>query len=586
MLLLAVVLAAVMFVCPLAIDFPLLDPDEGLHASIAQEMIERDQWITPTFLGQPFLDKPIFYFWAQIVSLRLFGHCEAAVRLPGLMFGLLGAITTGLLGWRLFGPSGTGPFFGGRSCLASGRKAENMDLSPSPAQMGLIAGILYATMILPTALAQAASHDVALIPWINLALLALWESQRAAASSATGVASYRIGVASDSVFPRNNSRELTAPRLTAAGWTVAAGVFLGLAVLAKGLVGVAVVGVAYGSYLLIARQLNIAACIRGAAVLLIAALTASAWYLAVEMQNPGYLRHFFVQRHLLGFATGTQPHGGQPWWYYLPILLGGGLPWIGYLPVVVQNVRKSQPSILLWCWLIGWTLLLTLAGSKLATYLWPVFPAVALLAAVAWAGWLSGTLSDAARRSFARTFVWSSWSGPIVLPAAVLAVQWVYALQLPWPAWVATGVAAAMAPLPLIPWYLGRRQAAFTAATLSMAVQFLAVMAVVLPPVAATFSARDLADHFNRLGRLPPRLLVAEERIGSFVFYLDPGLRAGLNEGQLRRVMPDEPLDLRPGDVIALPERKLSEARGYLDLNGVPYEMIGHHRLYHWRETR
>jgi hypothetical protein len=142
-----------------------------------------------------------------------------------------------------------------------------------------------------------------------------------------------------------------------------------------------------------------------------------------------------------------------------------------------------------------------------------------------------------------------------------------------------------MAPLPLIPWYLGRRQAAFTAAALSMAVQFLAVMAVVLPPVAATLSARDLADHFNRLGRLPPRLLVAEERIGSFVFYLDPKLRAGLNEGQLRRVMPDEPLDLRPGDAIALPERKLSEARGYLDLNGVPYEMIGHHRLYHWRET-
>ena len=34
---------------------------------------------------------------------------------------------------------------------------------------------------------------------------------------------------------------------------------------------------------------------------------------------------------MLGFATGTQPHSDQPWWYYLPILLGGGLPWIGYV---------------------------------------------------------------------------------------------------------------------------------------------------------------------------------------------------------------------------------------------------------------
>ena len=153
--LLAVVLAAVMFVFPLAIAFPLLDPDEGLHASIAQDMVERGDWITPRFLGRPFLDKPIFYFWVQAASLWLFGPSEAAVRLPGLMFGLLGAISTGLLGWRMFNRA-----------------------------TGLIAGILYATTILPTALAQAASHDVALIPWINLTLLLLWESEPAAAPSA------------------------------------------------------------------------------------------------------------------------------------------------------------------------------------------------------------------------------------------------------------------------------------------------------------------------------------------------------------------------------------------------------------------
>ena len=81
--LLAIVIAAVMFVFPLFVPFPLLDPDEGLHASIAQEMVERGDWITPRFLGQPFFDKPILYFWIQAVSLRLFGSNEAAVRLPG-----------------------------------------------------------------------------------------------------------------------------------------------------------------------------------------------------------------------------------------------------------------------------------------------------------------------------------------------------------------------------------------------------------------------------------------------------------------------------------------------------------------------
>ncbi len=245
LVLLAGVLAAVMFVFPLTVEFPLLDPDEGLHTSIALDMVERGDWTAPTFLGQPFLDKPIFYFWAQALSLRLFGPSEAAARLPGLIFGLLGAATTGLLGWRMFGRA-----------------------------TGLIAGILYATTILPTALAQAASHDVALIPWINLTVLLLWESER------------------------------TASRRAAIAGVAGAGVFLGLSILTKGLVGVAVVGLAYGSYLAIARRLSGAILLRGTGVLVVALLVAMPWYVLVETRSPGYLRYFFFDRHLLGPGHG------------------------------------------------------------------------------------------------------------------------------------------------------------------------------------------------------------------------------------------------------------------------------------------
>ena len=190
----AVVLAAIMFVFPLTIPFALLDPDEGLHASIAQEMVERGNWTIPQFLGRPFLDKPVFFFWVQAASLRLFGPHEMAVRLPGLLFGLLGAITTGLLGGRMFG-----------------------------SLTGLVAGILYATTILPTAMAQAASHDVALIPWVTLVILLALGSRTCLRS--TGGARCLCG----------------------------AGVFLGLTVLTKGLLGAGVVAVAYGSYLLVTR---------------------------------------------------------------------------------------------------------------------------------------------------------------------------------------------------------------------------------------------------------------------------------------------------------------------------------------------
>ena len=108
MLALAAVLAAVIFVYPLSLGIPLLDPDEGLHASIAQEMVERGDWVVPSLLGKPFLDKPIFYFWAEALSLRTFGMNEAAVRLgpaPNNMSMSQGPTAFALRSLRLFAPS-------------------------------------------------------------------------------------------------------------------------------------------------------------------------------------------------------------------------------------------------------------------------------------------------------------------------------------------------------------------------------------------------------------------------------------------------------------------------------------------------
>lgn len=83
----AIALTVVLYLWPLTIDAPLVDPDEGLHAAIAQEMNARGDYVMPRFLGEPFLDKPILYFWALAGSIRLFGATELAVRLPGLIFG-------------------------------------------------------------------------------------------------------------------------------------------------------------------------------------------------------------------------------------------------------------------------------------------------------------------------------------------------------------------------------------------------------------------------------------------------------------------------------------------------------------------
>src|SRR5215831_14328087 len=119
------IVALVLMIAPLVARAPLFDPDEGLHAAIAQEMARTGDYVTPTFLGKPFLDKPILFFWAEALSLRAFGNRELAIRLPPLLFGVLGMLGVAALGRALFDES-----------------------------TGLLGGIVYGTMLLPLGVSQ------------------------------------------------------------------------------------------------------------------------------------------------------------------------------------------------------------------------------------------------------------------------------------------------------------------------------------------------------------------------------------------------------------------------------------------------
>ena len=144
---LVVCLATVLYVGPLFLDAPLTDPDEGLHAVIAQEMHERGDFVVPRVLGRAFLDKPILFFWTQLASISAFGMNTAAARLPGMLFALIGIVTTGWVA-RVFFDGAT----------------------------GWVAATCYASMVLPLLLAQAPVHDMALVPFTNLALGFLWRA--------------------------------------------------------------------------------------------------------------------------------------------------------------------------------------------------------------------------------------------------------------------------------------------------------------------------------------------------------------------------------------------------------------------------
>jgi 4-amino-4-deoxy-L-arabinose transferase-like glycosyltransferase len=478
--------AVAYFLAPLVASAPLFDPDEGLHAAIAQEMVLRGDYVTPTFLGQPFLDKPILFFWAEAASLRLFGDNETAVRIPPLLFALLGMLAVALLGRSLF-DAGTG--FAG--------------------------GIVYATMLLPLGVSQVAVHDIGLVPFMCAAAYCLHQVSLASRPGRTVLLS------------------------------IGAGVCLGLSILTKGLVGVAFAGIFTACLALYRPGATVRLGVALTIAVVVAAIVAAPWYFAMEAAHTGYLHYYFVERHVQGYLTATQRHAGRPWWYYLPIVAGGALPWTGYLLAALRGLLPDSPASpkpwpdaglpsvalsvapgrrrVLWGWFAIGLVFLSLGESKLVTYTLPLFPILALIVGdYVSSGDFRVDVMDRVRIA---AFTIHVVTLAVLPPLGLLALQWRFGAAHPY-LWIAVALFS------LLTLDAGRRamrsasEYGFIAGIARASVYTLIGMMAVLPRAASWMTSRDLAETLNSGGALPPRVSVLDERIGSLVFYLDPALRA------------------------------------------------------------
>lgn len=302
---------------------PLTDPDEGLHALVGRNMLERGDLLVPYEDHAAWLDKPALFFTTVAASYRLLGATELAARLPGALFSLGTVVLTLLIGRRLYG---------GRA--------------------GLIGALVLTTSGLPLALARAVAPDTALTFFTTAALGAF-----AAAFAA---------------------------RPVRRGWFLLGGAATAMAFLCKGAPGLAVPAVGLGAGLVLVGALRR---VREAPLALAAAGVAAVgltWALLVERRSPGFLWYFFVERTVLGFFTPTQRHGGEPLLFYVPVVALGLFPWVIFLPRALHEaggaaLRRRWPDAVLLGTAAGVVALFTLASSKLPTYVLPAFPALALL---------------------------------------------------------------------------------------------------------------------------------------------------------------------------------------------------------------
>ena len=296
--------------------YRLFDPDEGRNAEVAREMTHSNDYVVPHLNGLPYLDKPIVYFAAAAAAMELLGPTEAAARLPAYL-ATLG--TVALLVW-----------------FARRRWSE-------PA--GWIAGLAYATLVLPLAYARTAIFDSTLTLCTTAAILAFWDD-----------------------------RPVLAWGAMAAGALTKGPVALAIPLLAL---------VAHG--LITATPLRRLFPWRGLALFGAIALP---WFIAVSFAHPDFPGYVFLRETLERVAT-RRFHRTAPFWYYLPIMPLAAFPWI--VPALARlkhwretwNARQeggTREPLLLGCWVIVPLVFLSLNQSKLPQYLLPLMPAVALAA--------------------------------------------------------------------------------------------------------------------------------------------------------------------------------------------------------------
>ena len=124
------------------------------------------------------------------------------------------------------------------------------------------------------------------------------------------------------------------------------------------------------------------------------------WYIAVQRENPTFVKQFFVEHNLERFATNLYQHH-QPWWYYLAVLIVGLMPWT--VVAVRAVVAAMNDSLAEWKvrvnpkrylghlragdafpeFLVLWALFpivfFTFSHSKLPGYILPSIPPITVL---------------------------------------------------------------------------------------------------------------------------------------------------------------------------------------------------------------
>ena len=447
----------------------LFEPDEGRNAEIAREVLLLNDWTTPHYNFTPRLEKPMAYYALTALGYKLLGVSEWTARLPSALSGFAAIVAI---------------FFFVRPLLG-----------PWPA---LWSGLVLATCVGHYAFSRIVKLDMTLSLFIVLALCAF----------------YRASVA-------GSRRE---KRLSYLSMYAAAGA----ATLVKGPIGFVLPGMIVFLYILARNRWALLKEMELPWGILLFVAIVAPWYAWAESRNPGYLSYFLGQENFTRFLT-SHFRRDKGWYFFAAVALAGFLPWSCLIPAIVRRLKRQRLddlSLYLLLWALAPVVFYSFSSSKLAEYILPVFPALAILAGKT----IAEMLEESSRRGLWQLSL--PWMAQCLL-VVYFAAGAIRPAVLPRPMHEAVlrspGTAAALIGALVILLVISAFAVRFIRADqqgrflVAWAILFFFSFAFVnrlIEPLSETRSYRELAEKTAPLIRPGDRLVVYDTFLASLPFYL------------------------------------------------------------------
>lgn len=365
-------------------NYALMDVDESRYVLMAKDMFNTKDFFTLYLNNEYFFEKPPLYFWGECLSFAIFGKInEFTARFPVALYGTLCCYVI---------------YFIGKKVVSR--------------LYGVIASLILATSLEFLILAKFAILDIVVSTCIGFSLC-------------FGLIVY---------FCRENHKKYY-------WWLFYA--FSALAVMAKGIPGFVV---PFGSMFFVAiiakkfkELFKPIYFIPGTLIFLLIVLP---WHIAMfKTYNPLFWDEYIVKHHLARFAGGEIIHRDEPFYFYIVTLLWGFFPWvISCLAVGIKNLiqiiknktftfkyeelNKPQQFMLYNTIVILFTLLFfSSSGTKLITYILPMYGALACIGAYVWKDYIENknnvSLINKTNYFLGGLFLFTSLAGiltPLYLP--------------------------------------------------------------------------------------------------------------------------------------------------------------------------